>query len=244
MSSEIGLIENNRQDCFINSNLQAFTLFPDLLNRDLTQQLDETAKQFKYRKVLQLQVKNIVDQLNEGKKIGKNKISDLRNTLTKLNFIPRLSCIQKILMLLFPCLFNYESGDVFKLYNQLKNAFEEVDCSLEDSEFFAPALFCTDATLHTSQPISDIGEYRPRIVQINMNQSHIPQEVLKSNRVFYKLNLIQCTVATSSGYHCFVIRKKGNDWFKCNDAKLTKLDSFSAVQTICQKAVNLHLFYQ
>jgi hypothetical protein len=244
MSSGIGIIQNNRQDCFINVNLQAFTLFPELLSRTLTQQQDETVKQFKHRKVLQLQVKDIVDQLNEGKKIGKNKISDLRNTLTKLNFIPRLNCIQQILMFLFPCLFNYESGDVFKLYNQLKNAFEEIDCSLEECEFFAPALFCAGATLHTSQPISDIGEYRPRIVQINMNQSHIPQEILKSNRVFYKLNLIQCTVATRSGYHCFVIRKKDNDWFKCNDDKLTKLDSFSAVQTICQKAANLHLFYQ
>lgn len=244
MSSEIGLIENNRQDCFINSNLQAFTLFPELLTRTLFQQPDETAKHFKERNVLQLQIKTIVEQLNEGKKVTKREVADLRKTLIKLNFITQLSCIQKILMFLFPCLFNYEAGDVFKLYNQLKFAFEEEDCSLEESEYFIPALFSTNTTLHTGQPITEIGDYHPKVVQIDINnQKHIPREVIKSNTLFYKLNLIQCTVATRSGYHCFVLRKKGNDWFKCDDDKLTKLNSFSTLQSICQKAVSLHLFY-
>lgn len=273
-SHRISKVSNQGQDCFIIATLHELAhinVFQPMLEKNLTKKADETDEFFRARQNLQTRLKKVVTTIKEGNDVSKKEMNEIRESLISINFLPKLNLIQKLLSRIFPSIFSYQSGDLFQLYNAIRNTLEEKDLFIPSSSYSTSSFFKKvesksslksniihlfpqkkeDYDFDDSLKKQAIETNEKLNLKINCKKTDISEVITITSEEKSKklhLKLIQCTAPNkffgieTSSFHSFVFLKKDDSWYLCNDS-IVKPIPFEEITKIAKKGI-LHLHYE
>jgi hypothetical protein len=278
---KVARIPNQGQDCFIIATLRELahlSCFHSMMTKTLVQRPGEDDRSFRVRSILQTQLRSIYEQISEGENITVEHMNDLRKSLVDIGFTPPLNKLQQILLSiskvflrLFPWLVSSQTGDLFGLYNTLRQQLDEQDYyiptdSLPSSDFYQSLNKMSLA----ENPVIHLDVQSPKDLE-NLNQSHIQDQLINQPCFTLKINSrlrqsgdldsllnvameknigklelasIQCTQSSKwmPGAHSFIFIKRGDHWYRCNDDRISQV-SFEQMKKEIENGI-LHICYE
>lgn len=240
--------------CFIAVTLYEFSEISYLeqtLSKKLIQGDFEDSFSFSLREVLQSRFGHVVQKMKLGEEVFVEDILNIKDSLIDIGFLPRLNFIQKIFNRMFPGLSQYDTGDVFKLYNTVRYLCDAQDFHIGRAGFYKqlegnpPSNSVVNLFVNPWEDFS-FPQGIDFTLKVTMNclkkRGLKKHENLKSRLGSKQLQFLQCTVPNKIlGYHTFCFIRRGDRWYRCDYGQVC-LSNIQSIEKVAKNAL-LHMHY-